>query len=147
VPIAVGEQFGYKWDINTLIEQQLIDYTRVTLPNVGGITEFMKIVALAETHYVGMIPHFTGPIAEAALVHCLTATSVTALMEMLGDGSRTYPHLPQAYDFREGKLWPNDRPGLGVELDMSRLTALGEYDTYRAGMLMNLRPDGSFTNW
>jgi L-alanine-DL-glutamate epimerase-like enolase superfamily enzyme len=147
VPIAVGEQFGYKWDINTLIEQQLIDYTRVTLPNVGGITEFMKIVALAETHYVGMIPHFTGPIAEVALVHCLTATSVTALMEMLGDGSRTYPHLPQAYDFREGKLWPNDRPGLGVELDMSRLTALGEYDTYRAGMLMNLRPDGSFTNW
>lgn len=147
MPIAVGEQFGYKWDINTLIEQQLIDYTRVTLPNVGGITEFMKIVALAETHYVGMIPHFTGPIAEAALVHCLTATSVTALMEMLGDGSRTYPHLPQAYDFREGKLWPNDRPGLGVELDMSRLTALGEYDTYRAGMLMNLRPDGSFTNW
>jgi L-alanine-DL-glutamate epimerase-like enolase superfamily enzyme len=147
VPIAVGEQFGYKWDINTLIEEELIDYTRVTLPNVGGITEFMKIVALAETHYVGMIPHFTGPIAEAALVHCLTATSVTALMEMLGDGSRTYPHLPQAYDFREGKLWPNDRPGLGVELNMGALSQIGEYDTYRAGMLMNQRPDGSFTNW
>ena len=69
VPIAVGEQFGYKWDVNTLIEKQLIDYARVTLPNVGGISEFMKIVALAETHYVGMIPHFTGPIAEAALVN------------------------------------------------------------------------------
>jgi len=147
VPIAVGEQFGYKWDINALIEEELIDYTRVTLPNVGGITEFMKIVALAETHYVGMIPHFTGPIAEAALVHCLTATSGTALMEMLGDGSRTYPHLPQAYDFREGKMWPNDRPGLGVELDMRAVTQIGEYDTYRAGMLMNQRPDGSFTNW
>src|SRR5690349_2658753 len=75
LPIAVGEQFGYKWDVNTLIERQLIDYARVTLPNVGGISEFMKIVALAETHYVGMIPHFTGPIAEAALVNCLTATS------------------------------------------------------------------------
>jgi galactonate dehydratase len=83
VPIAVGEQFGYKRDINQLIERELIDYTRVTLPNVGGITEFMKIVALAETHYIGTIPHFTGPISEAALVHCLTATSVTALMEML----------------------------------------------------------------
>jgi L-alanine-DL-glutamate epimerase-like enolase superfamily enzyme len=147
VPIAVGEQFGYKWDINTLIERELIDYTRVTLPNVGGITEFMKILALAETHYVGMIPHFTGPIAEAALVHCLTATSVVALMEMLGDGSRTYPHLPLMYDFREGKMWPNDRPGLGVEIDLDALTLLGEYDTYRAGMLMNQRPDGSFMNW
>jgi L-alanine-DL-glutamate epimerase-like enolase superfamily enzyme len=147
VPIAVGEQFGYKWDINTLIEEELIDYTRVTLPNTGGITEFMKIVALAETHYVGMIPHFTGPIAEAALVHCLTASSIPALMEMLGDGSRTYPHLPQAYDFRDGKMWPNDRPGLGVEVNMAALSQLGEYDTYRAGMLMNQRPDGSFTNW
>jgi L-alanine-DL-glutamate epimerase-like enolase superfamily enzyme len=107
----------------------------------------MKIIALAETHYVGMIPHFTGPIAEAALVHCLTATSVVTLMEMLGDGSRTWPHLPKAYDFKDGKLWPNDRPGLGVELDMSKLTLLGEYDTYRAGMLLNHRPDGSFTNW
>ena len=57
------------------------------------------------------------------------------------------PYLPQVYDFRDGKMWPNDRPGLGVELDMSRLTLLDEYDTYRAGMLMNRRPDGSFVNW
>ena len=147
VPIAVGEQFGYKWDVNTLIERQLVDYVRVTLPNVGGISGFMKIVALAETHYVGMIPHFTGPISEAALVHCLTATSIVALMEMLGDGSRSWPHLPKAYDFKDGKLWPNDRPGLGVELDMSKLTMLAEYDTYRAGMLLNHRPDGSYTQW
>jgi L-alanine-DL-glutamate epimerase-like enolase superfamily enzyme len=147
VPIAVGEQFGYKWDVNKLIERQLIDYARVTLPNVGGISEFMKIVALAETHYVGMIPHFTGPIAEAALVNCLTATSVPALMEMLGDGRRTWPHLPKVYDFKDGKLWPNERPGLGVEVDLSKLTKIGEYNSYRAGMLLNHRPDGSFTNW
>lgn len=147
LPIAVGEQFGYKWDVNTLIERQWIDYARVTLPNVGGISEFMKIVALAETHYVGMIPHFTGPIAEAALVNCLTATSVPALMEMLGNGTRTWPYLPKVYDFRKGKLWPNDRPGLGVEVDVTKLTKIGQYSTYRAGMLLNHRPDGSFTNW
>lgn len=147
VPIAVGEQFGYKWDIGPLIEKQLIDYARVTLPNVGGITEFMKIVTLAETHYIGMIPHFTGPIAEAALVHCLTATSIIALMEMLGDGTRSWPYLPKVYDFKDGKLWPNDRAGLGVEVDPSKLTQLGHYNTYRAGMLLDVRPDGSFTNW
>lgn len=147
VPIAVGEQFGYKWDINRLIEKELIDYTRVTLPNVGGITEFMKIAAMAETHYVGMIPHFTGPIAEAALVHCLSASSNVALMEMLGDGSRKYPHLSDMYDFRDGKMWPNDRPGLGVTINFDALSLIEEYDEYRAGMLMNQRPDGSFTNW
>jgi hypothetical protein len=55
--------------------------------------------------------------------------------------------LPKVYDFKDGKLWPNDRPGLGVAVDTSRLTQIGNYDTYRAGMLMNQRPDGSFTNW
>ena len=53
VPIAVGEQFGDRWDINELIEKDLIDYSRVSLPNVGGITEYQKIAALCETHYVG----------------------------------------------------------------------------------------------
>jgi galactonate dehydratase len=147
VPIAVGEQFGYKWDVNRLIEKELVDYVRCQLPNTGGITEYMKIMALAETHYIGLIPHFTGPIAEAALVHCLTATSNVALMEMLGDGSRTYPHLPDMYDFREGKFWPNDRPGLGVTVDLDQLTLIDEYDEYRAGMLLNRRPDGSYMQW
>jgi len=147
VPIAVGEQFGYKWDVNTLIEKELVDYVRCQLPNTGGITEYMKIIALAETHYIGLIPHFTGPIAEAALVHCLTATSSVALMEMLGDGSRTYPHLPDMYDFRDGKFWPNDRPGLGVTVDLDELTLIAEYDEYRMGMLMNRRPDGSYMQW
>lgn len=147
VPIAVGEQYGYRWDSASLIERGLINYIRTQLPNCGGITEYMKIVALAETHYVGLIPHFTSPVAEAALVHCLTATSATALMEMLGDGSRTYPHLPEAYDFRDGKLWPNDRPGLGVTLDFSKLTPIAQYDTYSMGMPTNLRPDGSYTQW
>ena len=147
VPIAVGEQFGYKWDSNELMEKGLINYLRVMLPNCGGISEYMRILAIAETHYVGMIPHFTSPIGEAALVHCLCATSTTALMEMLGDGSRRYAYLPQAYDFREGKLWPNDRPGLGVEVDEGMLTRIATYDTYAMGMPLNRRVDGSYTQW
>ena len=87
------------------------------------------------------------PIAEAALVHCLTACSIPALMEILGNGTRTWPHLPKAFDFKDGKMWPNDRPGLGVEVDVSQLTKIGEYNTYRAGMLLNRRPDGSYTQW
>ena len=75
VPITVGEQFGDRWDSNMLIENQLMDYTRVTLPNCGGITEYRKLAALCETHYVGLIPPFTGPIAEATLVHCIASFS------------------------------------------------------------------------
>lgn len=146
-PLAVGEQFGYKWDAQHLIENDLINYLRATLPNVGGITEYMKIIAMCETHYVGLIPHFCSPIAEAALVHCLAATSVPALMEVLGDGERTYPYLPMHYDLREGKMWPNDRPGLGVVIDESNLAKIATYDKYSVGMPQSKRPDGSYTNW
>ena len=147
VPIAVGEQFGSKWDVNGLIEQQLIDYARVTLPNVGGITEYMKIQALCETHYVGLIPHFTGPVSEAALVHACSVFSGPALMEMTGEGHREYPHLPQCYDFRNGKMWPNRRPGLGVTLDTKPLQLVAEITERRRSNPLLHRPDGSFTEW
>jgi L-alanine-DL-glutamate epimerase-like enolase superfamily enzyme len=147
VPIAVGEIYGVKWEMNNLIEKQLIDFARCTVPNVGGITEYMKIAALCETHYCGLIPHFTGPIGETALVHCLTATSVIALMEMTSAGRQPWPYLPQAYDFHNGKLWSNDRPGLGVTLDTSKLQQVGDWSEHYAPIQINRRPDGSYTNW
>ena len=147
VPIAVGEHFGDRWDVNELIENNWMDYSRVSIPNSGGITEFMKIAALCETHYVGLIPHFTGPIGEAALVHCCGAFSGPAMMEMTGDGKSELPHLPQCYDFRDGKMWPNDRPGLGVEFDAERLDLVSEITEYARPIPMYFRPDGSVTNW
>ena len=60
-PLTAGEEWGNRWDFNKLVENHDIDYIRATLPNVGGITEMMKIAALCETHSVGIVPHFTGP--------------------------------------------------------------------------------------
>lgn len=147
VPIAVGEQFGDIWDCNVLVENNLIDYARCTIPNVGGVTEYMKIIAMCETHYVGLIPHFTGPLSEATLVHCIAATSVPALMEMTGGGKRVWPYLNQSYDFKDGKLWVNDRPGIGVDVDIKKLQAIAEYTEHYAPIQYNHRPDGSYTNW
>ena len=147
VPIAVGEQFGARWDTNELIEGHLIDFTRVTLPNVGGITEYRKIADLCDTHYIGLIPHFTGPVAEAALVHMANAFSGPVLMEMTGAGPREVPYLPRHYDFRNGKMWPNDRPGLGVEFDAKQLPMAAEFTKRNQPIKQLRRPDGSFTNW
>ncbi|MDA2924163.1 mandelate racemase/muconate lactonizing enzyme family protein [Acidobacteria bacterium AH-259-L09] len=147
VPIAVGEQFGDRWDINELIEQHLIDYSRVTLPNVGGITEFMKLAALCETHYVGLVPHFTGPVSTAALAHVCGAFSGPVLMEMRRAGPGEEPHLPQHFDFRNGKVWPNRRPGLGIEFRPSRAQLLVEITERSRPIPMFRRPDGSITNW
>ncbi len=147
VPIAAGEEWGNRWDFNKLVENHDIDYVRATLPNVGGITEMMKIAALCETHFIGIVPHFTGPIATAALVNSLGTFSGPVLMEYNYQG-RTLPHLPVCLDFKDGKLYPNDRPGLGVELDMKQLklvTEITEPVTARAQTYF--RPDGSITNW
>ena len=147
VPVAVGEHFGDRWELNELVEQRLIDYSRVTIPNVGGITEMLKIAALCETHYVGLVPHFTGPISVAALVHVLGAYSGPVMQELTGDGTRSFDYLPEKYDFRNGKLWPNNRPGLGVTLDTQALEMVLEVTEHRQPTPLYRRPDGSITNW
>jgi L-alanine-DL-glutamate epimerase-like enolase superfamily enzyme len=147
VPLAAGEEWGNRWDFNKLVEHHDIDYVRATLPNVGGITEMMKIAAICETHFVGIVPHFTGPIATAALVNSLGTFSGPVLMEYNYQG-RVLPHLPVCLDFKNGKLYPNDRPGLGVELDMKQLTPVTEItQPVTARAQTYFRPDGSITNW
>jgi L-alanine-DL-glutamate epimerase-like enolase superfamily enzyme len=147
VPIAAGEEWGQRWDFNKLVENHDIDYNRCTLPNVGGITEFLKIMALCETHVVGIVPHFTGPISTAALVNCLATYPSPVLFEY-NYGERPIDYLPEFVDFRKGKLYPNDRPGIGVTLDMKPLKLIGEV-TEAAGLNNRLyrRPDGSPTHW
>ncbi|MGO9242883.1 MAG: mandelate racemase/muconate lactonizing enzyme family protein [Bryobacteraceae bacterium] len=147
VPLAVGEQFGVRWEFNELIEKNLIDYARVTIPNVGGITEYMKIAALCETHTIGLIPHFTGPVSVAALVHALSVFSGPVLMEFFGSAPQALPHMPRSFDFRDGKLWPNSRPGLGVEFDPKAAEMIGEFTAHYAPIPQLRRPDGSMTNW
>jgi L-alanine-DL-glutamate epimerase-like enolase superfamily enzyme len=151
VPIAVGEQFGDRWDVNELIEQHLIDYSRVSIPNCGGITEFQKIAAMCETHYVALAPHFTGPINEAALVHCCGAFSGPVVMEIASVYGKNLQfdisYLPKHFDFKNGKMWLNDRPGLGVEFDAGRLPQMLEVTTRNQPLPLFRRPDGSLTNW
>jgi L-alanine-DL-glutamate epimerase-like enolase superfamily enzyme len=145
VPLTHGEEWGQRWDFNRLVENHDVDYIRATLPNVGGITEMIKVRAICETHAVGIIPHFTGPIATAAFVHALGSFPGPVLCE-IGGNTVLPPHLPECHDFRNGKLWPNERPGLGVTLDMSRLKLIGEV-TQPGRSNTYLRPDGSLTHW
>jgi galactonate dehydratase len=150
VPVAVGEQFGDRWDINELVENRLIDYTRVTLPNTGGITELKKIASMAETHYVGMIPHFTGPLSTAALVHVLGSSSPNRCMMELGGGA---PERPAYFNedyvlFKNGKLFLNPAPGLGVKFDPKKADFVMEITAKTKFPHPVLKsPDGAIHNW
>jgi hypothetical protein len=55
--------------------------------------------------------------------------------------------LPQYTDFKDGKLWPNERPGLGVELDLKPLKMVAEITQPITDRILYYRPDGSITNW
>jgi L-alanine-DL-glutamate epimerase-like enolase superfamily enzyme len=150
VPIAVGEQFGDRWDINELIENRLIDYTRVTLPNTGGISEFKKIASMAETHYVGMIPHFTGPLSTAALVHVLGSSSPSrCMMEIVGGEPERPADFNEDYVlFKNGKLSLNPAPGLGVKFDNKKANFVMEVTAktkFPHPILQS--PDGAIHNW
>ena len=145
VPLTHGEEWGLRWDFGRLVENHDVDFIRTTLPNAGGITEMMKIAAICETHAVGIIPHFTGPIATAALVNCLSTFSGPVMLEY-NFGGRPIEHLPESFDFKNGKMYPNARPGLGVTADMKQLTMIGEV-TQPGRRNVFRRPDGSLTHW
>lgn len=145
VPIAAGEEWGQRWDFNGLVERHDIDYARCTLPNVGGLTEMVRIMALCETHAVGIVPHFTGPVATAALVQALATFPGPVLFEY-NYGTPSIDYLPELLTFRQGRLYPNDRPGLGVRLEAALLKPIGEV-TQSAQRPLYTRPDGSLTHW
>ncbi len=145
VPLAPGEEWGTRADFSPLVEQRDIDYARASLPNVGGITEMLKIMALCDTHKVGIIPHFTGPIATAGHMHTMMAFPGQVLMEF-NQHERPVPYMPEFLECRNGKVWPNDRPGLGVSVDLAQLTFIEEMTEAAPGPTYR-RPDGSPTHW
>ena len=82
-------------DFSPLVEQRDIDFARVSMPNVGGITEMLKIMAMCDTHKVGIVPHFTGPIGTAGHMHTMMAFPGQVLMEY-NQGERRYRTCPNS---------------------------------------------------
>jgi len=55
-------------------------------------------------------------------------------------------YLPEFLTFKGGKLYRNERYGLGVTVDFKALTQLGDYDQARPSNVYS-RSDGSLTHW
>ena len=102
-------------------------------------------MGVCDTHRVGIVPHFTGPIATAGHLHTMMAFPGQVLMEY-NQGERPVPYLPEFLECRNGKVWPNDRPGLGVSVDESRLTFVTAITEGNPGATRR-RPDGSLVHW
>ena len=94
---GVRERSSARWSSN-----RDIDFARASLPNVGGITEMLKIMALCDTHKVGIVPHFTGPIATAGHMHTMMAFPGQVLMEY-NQADAPCPICPTSSNAETGK--------------------------------------------
>ncbi|MFA6108767.1 MAG: mandelate racemase/muconate lactonizing enzyme family protein, partial [Candidatus Latescibacterota bacterium] len=145
-PLAVGEQYATKWEFRQMIEEELLDYARIDLCIVGGLTEARKIANWCETHYIKIVPHNPlGPVSAAACLHLDLACDNFAVQEGGLIGHQVMADLfPVQVPYQAGYLLPPERPGLGVEFDEK---AAAHYEfRWQTGPQLR-RADGSFTNW
>jgi galactonate dehydratase len=142
----MGEQFATKWEFREPIENDWIDFCRVDLCIVGGLTEARKIAGWCETHYIAIAPHNPlGPVSTAACLHLDLATSNFAVQECARIPGEVLSELfPSQIPFKDGTMLPTDVPGLGIAFDES---AVSKYPVTQGDGPRLHRADGSFTNW
>ena len=148
LPIAAGEQWASKWSFREVIEEELINYARIDLCIVGGLTEALKITHWAETHYIDIVPHNPlGPVSAAACVNlCMASTNVGVQEMPKRPGSFATDLFPVQIEWADGYAWtPSDRPGLGVDFDED--VAKANPAPLNGWTPQLRRNDGAFTNW
>ena len=133
IPIAQGELFNNPAEWRTLIAEQLIDFIRVHISQVGGITPARKLQIFAEQFGVRTAWHGPGdmsPLAHAANIHIDLAAQNFGVQEWSGIEPPNFviqelkgPHgalldvFPGMPEFKDGYVYANDKPGLGVDID------------------------------
>lgn len=146
VPLAAGEQFASKWEFRQIIEEDLIDYARIDVCIVGGISEARKIAGWCETHYIKLALHNPlSPVSSAACLQLNLACNNFAVQEQpKRTGTVLLDVVPVQPDWEDGYLLPSDRPGLGIEFDREAAKA---YPFQNVQLPQLRRADGSMTNW
>ncbi len=146
-PLAVGEVFNTIFDAKQLIEEQLIDYIRMTVVHSGGITHLKRIANLADLYHVRTGSHGAtdlSPVCMAAALHFDISVPNFGIQEYMRHTMETDAVFPHAYSFSDGYLHPGDAPGLGVDIDES---LAAKYPYKRAYLPVNRLEDGTMTNW
>jgi len=122
-PIAIGEVFNSIWDCKTMIEEELLDFIRVSVTYAGGITHVKRIVDLCGIHNVrtgfhGAPSH--SPLSMAAQAHLNAWAPNFGIQEYLVLGTPECAALfPSGHKMENGMFYVSDAPGLGVDFDES----------------------------
>jgi len=120
IPLAMGELYVNVNEVLPLIKDRLIDFIRVHLSDIGGITPARKLAAMCEFFGVRTAWHGPGdvsPVGHAANLHVDLAVPNFGIQEAhrFADVCReVFPGTPEIHD---GMMWANDQPGLGIDVD------------------------------
>jgi galactonate dehydratase len=119
IPMATGERLHSIHEFEMLLKRGAVQYVRPDVCLAGGITHTKKIAALAEAHYVGVVPHNPlGPVSTAACLQIAACIPNFALQEY-PIGEHEYPKnviVQEPLPVADGFLIIPDTPGIGIEL-------------------------------
>lgn len=126
-PQAIGELFTNPHEWVPLIQERLIDFIRVRVSKAGGITQCRKIAALAETFGVRTAWQEGGdndPVNQAAAMHLDLAIWNFGIQEENHFLPEELEAFPGHAVLKGGYLYPNEKPGLGIDIDEAKADAL-----------------------
>ncbi|GHU72765.1 galactonate dehydratase [Clostridia bacterium] len=152
LPLAAGERYHSRFDFRDVIVNQYLDYVRPDICHCGGISEMKKIAALAETYYIGVVPHNTqGPLAMMACLHAaFTIDNVPVVEAVYANPKNIHPNQYRYCSpwpaVENGYISPPAGPGLGMEVDEEALIRAEADFTPRTQPMLRSR-DGSVKDW
>ncbi|HBD83775.1 MAG TPA: starvation-sensing protein RspA [Dehalococcoidia bacterium] len=119
-PIAMGELYNSPHEIIPMVKDRLLDFMRVHISQIGGLTPARKLAALCEAFNVRTAwhgPGDTSPVGHAANLMLDLNTINFGIQEYAIFLERTQEVFPGCPEVRDGYMWPNGKPGLGIDVD------------------------------
>jgi L-alanine-DL-glutamate epimerase-like enolase superfamily enzyme len=116
IPIAAGESEFTRFDFRDLALLKAVDVFQPDLAICGGITEAMRIAAIASAHNLRLAAHlWTGAPAFAAGLHVMAASPAGFIVETaLGANPLIHDLVEERFPVAGGQVEIPDRPGLGI---------------------------------
>ncbi|MGH9623965.1 MAG: enolase C-terminal domain-like protein [Bryobacteraceae bacterium] len=155
-PLAMGELFNnpHEWEI--LIQNRWIDYIRMHVSQMGGLTPAWKVAAQAAMFQVRTAWHGPGDVSPVG--HCANLTLDVAcrnfgIQEWSSPNERTLEIFQGYPELRNGYAYPNEKPGWGVEIN-EKAAAKYPFGSFEHGRRKNMnggwgvvrRRDGTVIN-
>ncbi len=146
IPIATGERLASRHEFREVLEKRACAVIQPNVCYCGGVSEFRRIAAMAETALVSVAPHNpNGPIGAMVSVHLALAVPNFLILEQVRSDVPWRAEIvdaPLAID--GGWVAPPTRPGIGVEL-VEAVAAAHPGNTPRPHRAV--APDGGLLDW